>query len=471
MLFSVVLRFSAVLGDRHSDRFVISRYGQCAFRLGDVIVVRLRAFVQRIGERVRALACVGLAAGHVVCRTLACHKSVARHRHGVVRQRRLVIDLAVGCARQRYAPLTNHQAAVHDHECYVREVRVRVREVCRRQVHIICSRVGTRDRRVAAEAEVVRRVQRGIVVSDLDARHIIAGHGMLFSVVLRFSTVLGDRHNDCTAGRRYRQRAQVLFNPVVSGICCAPFNIVGIADAADVCDRTVRDYIDLLLVLQGLCLNFSAGQRLSIIDLRSRFCGDCHFRRVHFQRSVFRSNMDVVRIRCREIIAQQFVYNRAFRYVRDRTFHNGSERIIRSDLSGLEFPSLIAAGRTIVSERAVISPNDNLSCLDRQDACLGFCREILIVDNLSVFKVRKVNLIVPGIDTFAISMESETRVYFGSRTVIIHDPGRIAVVSGSGLEEAIVNNVVSAVICNHNNRFVQLDIEVPMEAVLIAFRI
>ena len=292
---------------------------------------------------------------------------------------------------------------------------------------------------------------------------------MLFSVVLRFSAVLGDRHNDCTAGRRYRQRAQVLFNPVVPGICCAPFNIAGIADAADVCDRTGRDYSNLLLVLQGLCLNFSAGQRLTVIDLRSRFCGDCHFRRVHFQRSVFHGNMEVVRISCRELIAHQFVHNRAFRYVRDRTFHNGSERIIRSDLSGLDSPSLIAAGRTIISERAVISLNDKFSCLDRQDAFLRFCREILIVDNLSVFKVRKVNLIVPGIDSFAISMESETRVYFGSCTVIIHNPGRIS--GCSGLEHTIVDNVVSAVICNHNNRFVQLDIEVPMEAVLIAFRI
>ena len=77
---------------------------QRAFRRGDLVVLRKRAFVQFVRERVLAAADFRLTARYIVRRSFAVDKAVAADRHCVVRQRRAVVLLLIVCTRKRYTP-------------------------------------------------------------------------------------------------------------------------------------------------------------------------------------------------------------------------------------------------------------------------------------------------------------------------------------------------------------------------------
>ena len=106
----VVCRCSTVRGQLHARRGNRQRACGCF----DVVVVGIRACVQRIGERIAAASRIQLAAGHIVGRAFTVHESVAAHRHGVVRQRLAVVGLAVRRARQCNATLRDLQFAGHN---------------------------------------------------------------------------------------------------------------------------------------------------------------------------------------------------------------------------------------------------------------------------------------------------------------------------------------------------------------------
>ena len=211
LLGSVILRGASVLLDRH-NHFVRGRSDfQLAFGLFDCVVVRLRALVQRVGERVIALANVRLASRHVIRRAFAVSKAVsAANRHRAVRQRRAVVDLLIRSRGQRHLALLNHELAVFDHERHLREVRVPVREVRSLQRHVVGARVGALHFRLAVKREVFFRVQ---LVADVGNR--VARYGLLGSVILRGASVLLDRHNHFVRGRSDFQLAFGLFDCVV----------------------------------------------------------------------------------------------------------------------------------------------------------------------------------------------------------------------------------------------------------------
>ena len=197
--------------NRH-NHFVRGRSDfQLAFGLFDCVVVRLRALVQRIGERVIALANVRLASRHVIRRAFAVSKAVsAANRHLVVRQRLAVVDLLARARGQRHLALLDHELAVFDHERHLREVRVPVREVLRLQRHVVRARVGALHFRSAIKREVFFRVQ---LVADVGNR--VARYGLLGSVILRGASVLLDRHNHFVRDRRDFQLAFGRGNRVV----------------------------------------------------------------------------------------------------------------------------------------------------------------------------------------------------------------------------------------------------------------
>ena len=96
--------------------------------------------------------------------------------------------------RHRHVDRLDHQLPVLDHKGHVREVVIRVREVPGLQLHVIAARVRPADGIVPAEREVFIRVQIRVLTLDLDARHVVAAHHVLFAVVVHFVAVLRDRH-------------------------------------------------------------------------------------------------------------------------------------------------------------------------------------------------------------------------------------------------------------------------------------
>ena len=133
---------------------------QRAFGLFDCVVVRLRAFVQRIGERIIALANNRLASRHVVRRAFVLRKAVAAYRHFAVRQRIAVVDLAVRSGGQRHRALSDRQAAVRHNKRHVREVRIRVLEVRSFPPHGVGARI---------------RSSRSLSVLIPEVRHFVLG--------------------------------------------------------------------------------------------------------------------------------------------------------------------------------------------------------------------------------------------------------------------------------------------------------
>ena len=112
VLRAVVLRGHLVTRDRH-DHFVgHGRNFQLARGRGDGVVVRVRAFVQRVGEVIGHLADVRDRAGHVKRRAFAIREARTADGHVAVRQRLAVVGLAVARGRQRYLTLVDGQLAV-----------------------------------------------------------------------------------------------------------------------------------------------------------------------------------------------------------------------------------------------------------------------------------------------------------------------------------------------------------------------
>ena len=79
------------------------------------------------------------------------------------------------------------------------EIRIRVGELVGREVHVRRAHSRSGRRRHTAEREIVRGVQRGLLVVDLDARHLVARH-CVGGAVIHITVVI--THN----GHRHRSR-------------------------------------------------------------------------------------------------------------------------------------------------------------------------------------------------------------------------------------------------------------------------
>ena len=213
LLGSVILLATAVLRNRYCHLVGQLRYFQRAFCLGDLVVVCLCAFVQRIGERIRASPYRCLAACYSIRCAFACRESVTAHGHFIVRQCLAIVHLLVSCARQRDCTLADLQRSVHDHKLDVAEVLIRVREVRRLQLHVVSARVSALHCRVAVEREVRFCIQ---FVID---RYRISGHRLLGSVILLATAVLRNRYCHLVGQLRYFQRAFCLGDLVVVCLC------------------------------------------------------------------------------------------------------------------------------------------------------------------------------------------------------------------------------------------------------------
>ena len=88
-------------------------YGQSSeFRIRNLVVVSICAFVQLICELVVAAAYIGLSSGNVVCSAFICCKAVAAYCYFIVCEGCAVVWLGVCCRGQRYGSLRDRKCAV-----------------------------------------------------------------------------------------------------------------------------------------------------------------------------------------------------------------------------------------------------------------------------------------------------------------------------------------------------------------------
>ena len=169
MLPTVILHSIRLARDRHNHFGFGCRDCQRSFGLGDRIVVRLRALVQRVGERVRARANNRLASRHVIHRAFAVSKAVAAYRHFAVRQRIAVVDLLARARGQRHAALVDRQRS-----------RIRLRnDIFLRRVNLANSTFRKRD-----------RIFAGIRSFPARFGNIVKGNVFLRAGVARFNRLL-----------------------------------------------------------------------------------------------------------------------------------------------------------------------------------------------------------------------------------------------------------------------------------------
>ena len=157
--------------DLHNHFGFVRRDCQLAFGLGDRVVLLFRTLVQRVGERVRALAHCRLASRHFIRRAFAVSKAVARYRHFAVRQRRAVVDLLIRSRGQRHRALADRQTAVCRLRNDILSCRVNRALSSGREVSFICSSIRSlRANFDRAEISVFRRSGK-------------AGNALLFSII------------------------------------------------------------------------------------------------------------------------------------------------------------------------------------------------------------------------------------------------------------------------------------------------
>ena len=210
MLRSVILRGARVLRDRHNHFVRGRRDFQLAFGLADRVVLFLRAFVQRVGERVIALANVRLRARHVVRRAFVLRKAVAAYRHRVVRQRRAVVDLAVSSGGQRHFALADRQRSriCHRNDIFLRRVNLAnstFRKRCR-----ICS--GIRSRRAnrdIAEISICRRTGKAgnALLRSIISLRLAVRRQLDVLIIVESNLVIARPNRDLLGIIRYRRVA------------------------------------------------------------------------------------------------------------------------------------------------------------------------------------------------------------------------------------------------------------------------
>ena len=297
LLGSVILLGSRVLLDRYNHFVRGRRDFQRAGREFDVVVLRVRALVQRVGERVLALANVRLRARHLVRRAFFSNKALAANRHRVVRQRIAVVDLLIVGGGQRHIALADRQRSVFDYERHLREARIRVLEVRSLQLHVVGARVSALHFRLASKLEVVFRVQ---LVAD--RLHRIARHGLLGSVILRGSRVLLDLHCHRVRNLRDFQRSFDRGDLVVARLR-AVFQLVGerVLALANVRLRARHLVRRAFFSNKALAANRHrvVRQRIAVVDLLIRSGGQRHVALADRQTTVGHNKLNV-----REVLAR-----------------------------------------------------------------------------------------------------------------------------------------------------------------------
>ena len=169
LLGSVILLGSRVARDRHRHFVRDRRDCQRTIFSLDIVVVRLRALFQRVGELVITRANVRLRARHVVLRAFAVSKAVAAYRHFAVRQRIAVVDLLARARGQRHAALVDRQRS-----------RIRLRnDIFLRRVNLANSTFRKRD-----------RIFAGIRSFPARFGNIVKGNVFLRAGVARFNRLL-----------------------------------------------------------------------------------------------------------------------------------------------------------------------------------------------------------------------------------------------------------------------------------------
>ncbi len=186
VLAAVILHGILVAGDGHGDLVGDGGHGQLAGCGLDVVVLRLGAFIQGVGEGVVTAANIQLAAGDVVGCAFAFGKAVAGNGNVAVGQRGAVVHLGVGGTGQGHVTLGDGQAAIHHHELHVGEVLAGVGEVGGLHVHVIGARIRAGYFCLAGEGEITFLVQ--LVVNG----YRVALHRVSLAVVLHRIVVLGD---------------------------------------------------------------------------------------------------------------------------------------------------------------------------------------------------------------------------------------------------------------------------------------
>ena len=367
LLGSVILLGTSVLLDRH-DHFVRDRRDfQLAFGLFDCVVVRLRALVQRVGERVTALANNRLASRHVIRRAFAVSKSVsAANRHRAVRQCRAVVDLAVRSRGQRHLALLDHELAVFDHERHLREVRVPVREVRSLQRHVVGARVGALHYRAAAKREVAFLVQ---LVADVG--NLVARYGLLGSVILRGASVLLDRHNHFVRGRSDFQLAFGLGDRVVVRLRAfvqrVGERVIALANIRLASRHVIRRAFAVGKAVSAANRHRAVRQRRAVVDLLARARGQRHAALADYELTVRRLRNDILFCRV----------NRALSSGREDSVIRSSIRSLRANCDRAEISVFRRSGK---------AGNALLLSIIRHSLAVRFQLDVLII--VEIYYVR-----------------------------------------------------------------------------------
>ena len=198
VLFTVVINGTVRAGDLHVhvDRINllvtfshIEGYGlevridvrECALQQVHVSLADISPFCCSLAVRLGSNS-VGEVLGYIVQITARCRCIAADAMFFTV----IISRIALSDDGDNRIDRVDYQLTVHDHEGDILEVVVGVREVTGLQFHVVAVGVGSAHAGRSAEGKVGFSVQR---CAGLD---LVAGHGMLFAVVVKYVTVLGD---------------------------------------------------------------------------------------------------------------------------------------------------------------------------------------------------------------------------------------------------------------------------------------
>ena len=285
LLGSIILLGSRVARDRHRHFGRDRRDCQRTIFSLDLVVVRLRALVQRVGERVLALANVRLASRHVIRRTLTFNKALvftSACGHFFLRQRRAVVDLLIRSGSQRHRARVDLEPAVGNVKRHVREVRIRVLEVLSFPPHGVSARVRSARSLGVLIPEVGHFAGGCFVQRVADADNIILPSRMLLAVIRHGLRPALDRHNH-SVKRRDRQFAFFLGDCVV-----VRFELVALREGDRVRHFTFGNVRHFALRLDirhfafdkaTFNLHFGLHQHRAVVGLAGRFGGQLHLAR------------------------------------------------------------------------------------------------------------------------------------------------------------------------------------------------
>ena len=373
MSLPVILPGVAVRGDL--DGLLVLSDRQHALGLGDFIVASIRAFVQRIGERVRTAANHRLAARKRIRRAFARHKAVAGHGDNRLRQRLAVVFLARRLGGQIDGALVDGQLAVDGiaegvvlrHVCFAALDHVALNDVPAFVAHIRGAALDDRRQHVAVHqharvGEIVIRQRRAVV--DLFVVSSGDGNGLALALALgdaQFSLLLGD--------------AVVVLIKLVGGRKgdgVRHFTLIHIGDAAGgakvsylAVDKAIAFHSDIL-----------AGQRRAIVFLAGRFGGQDYIALFDLQRARYQLDIVVYRLVFIRGGIGNGVCNLAFRNLGDRACALQGIDLAIDDVAIFDHDLLAGQRQAVIVLAAAAAGKDELARGD-QHVGAALCRQAI----------------------------------------------------------------------------------------------